>query len=419
MLYVYGSRDDEKAKTYCSYDYWVMRTTDLVTWEYFPRVFSSKGQADMVSYNNKSLYAPDIMFKDGVYYLYYCQPAKYKAEGVATSHSPVGPFGKGAPIDVGKYRQIDPTVFVDDDGQAYYSWGQFNAKIAKLKPNMMEIDKKTIIPDVLTRQDHFFHEGNFMAKRNGVYYMVYACDKRQHRGTRTPTCLGYATSDKPMGPYKFRGIIIDNIGSDPDVWNNHGSIVEFKGRWYVFYHRATENDRSRRKACAEPITFLDDGSIPEVEMTSQGASGKPLSAFDIIGAEQACRMGGNIRIVPESFNPNNLVDPDNNDMLAEINNGDHAEYKYLDFGKGAKGVEVRVAPAAEPCTIHFVLDGLDGPEIGSVNVPGDGSSKEWRNMRGKITAGGVHALYLKFSTAGNVHEEQSLLAVDNFIFLQE
>lgn len=416
MLYVYGSRDDENISDYCSHDYWVMRSADLVNWEYFPNVFSSKGPNDMVSYNDDMLYAPDIMFKDGVYYLYYCQPARFNAEGVAKSKSPVGPFIRGKPVNVGEYSQIDPTVFIDDDGQGYYSWGQFNAKIAKLKPNMMGIDQKTIIPDVLTRQEHFFHEGNFMTKRNGVYYMVYACEKREHRGKPTPTCLCYATSDKPMGPYKFGGVIIDNIGSDPDVWNNHGSIVEFKGQWYVFYHRATENSRARRKACIEPITFLEDGSIPEVEMTSQGATGKPLSAFKTIEAELACRMGGNIRIAPETFNPINLVDPANNDMLAEIKNGDYAEYKYVDFSKGIKEVEIRVAPAKHPYTIRFVLDGIEGFEIGSVDVPGGGSEKEWETIRGKVIAEGVHALYLLFSTTHDTNEEQLLLAVDKFIF---
>ena len=67
-------------------------------------------------------------------------------------------------------NEIDPCVFIDDDGQGYYIWGQFSAKIAKLKPNMMEIDSTTIKDNIVTEKEHYFHEGGYMVKRNGIYY---------------------------------------------------------------------------------------------------------------------------------------------------------------------------------------------------------------------------------------------------------
>lgn len=104
-------------------------------------------------------------------------------------------------------------------------------------------------------------------------YLVYADLSRADM----PTCIGYATSKAPFGPYTYGGVIVDNDHCNPNNWNNHGSIAKFNGQWYVFYHRSTHGCNKMRKACVEPITFNPDGSIPEVEMTSQGAGG-PLEA---------------------------------------------------------------------------------------------------------------------------------------------
>ena len=389
-LYVYGSRD-ESLKYYCSYDHWVLSTSDLVHWEYTPDAFASKGSHDQVPFNDQLLFAPDVMYREGTWYMYFCQPGNI--EGVATSKSPTGPFINGKRIYLKKLDQIDPAVFIDDDGQAYYTWGQFQAKIAKLKPNMMEIDTTSIVENVITEKEHFFHEGNYMVKRNGIYYMVYA-----HMGRKgMPTCIGYATGNSPTGPYKYGGVIIDNDGCDPQNWNNHGSIVEFRGQWYVFYHRTTNGCVNSRKACIEPIFFNDDGSINEVEMTSQGA-GKPLDASSQIEAERACLLFGNVRI--ESFSLDNLnpLNPSNNDQLGQIENRDRVTYKYINFGEGATSVSVRVAPGAKPGKIQFKLDNSWGAPYGTLEIPGGGDGKTWTTLTCKIKEmKGIRALYLAFT----------------------
>lgn len=403
-LYVYGSRDDNP-NTYCSRDYWVLSTSDLINWEYHPNAFNS----DKVLYNTtKPLYAPNAIYKDGIYYLYYCQPGKGNNEGVATSTSPTGPFENAQVMNIpDRFNQIDPGVFIDDDGQAYYTWGQFSAKIAKMLPNMTEIDTTTIVNGILTGKEHNFHEGNSIVKRNGIYYMVYA-----HNGLNGhPTRIGYATSTSPMGPYKYRGIIIDNIGCNPGNHNNHGSIVEFKGQWYVFYHRSTHGSKMMRKACIEPISFLADGSIPQVQMTSQGAGG-PLNAFKEIGAERACLLSGNVRIETFSFDKNNLVNPTNNDQLGQIKNGDTAAFKSIDFGKGVNSFSVRVASASNGGKIELRIGSKDGQVVGSCNIQSTGGWDKWETQTFKINkVSGVHELYLSFSGEGDF-----LFNIDNFKF---
>ena len=222
-LYVYGSRD-ENPKYYCSWRHDVLSSTDLKTWTITPNAFASKGPGDAVSYSDAKLYAPDCQYLNGIYYLYYCMASGKNVEGVATSKSPIGPFLNGKDIELKGVNQIDPCVFLDDNGQAYYIWGQFTAKMARLKPGMTEIDTASIRDNVVTEKEHFFHEGGYMIKRKGIYYFIYADMSRSGR----PTCIGYSTSKSPMGPFKYGGVIIDNDRCDPGNWNNHASVLHFR-----------------------------------------------------------------------------------------------------------------------------------------------------------------------------------------------
>jgi len=380
-LYVYGSLD-ESTEYYCSYKYHVLVTSDLIHWDIKENVFASKGDNDQIIYSDKELYAPDCQYKNGLYYLYYCQPGKMNSEGVATSKYPIGPFSSGIPIAIGGIEEIDPAVFIDDDGQAYYIWGQFEAKIAKMKPNMIEIDTLSIVENLVTEKEHFFHEGAYMIKREGIYYLIYSDISRSNQ----PSCIGYSTSDSPLGPFKYRGVIIDNDNSDPSNWNNHGSIVKFKNQWFVFYHRSTHNSRMMRKACVEPITFNQDGSITEVEMTSQGA-GPPLDAFEKIEIERACLLKGNVRI--------ELSEP-GNEIISCIQNGDNAAYKYIDFKSGADQLKLRVKSLKNGGKVSIRLDQPWGKEIGVINVSG-AEFCDWEVVTIPIKkVEGTHAIWLVF-----------------------
>ena len=403
-LYVYGSliqKNGNDPNKFGGVGYqWALSSSDLIHWEITRDIIASVGPDDQIHYNDAPFWAPDCMYKDGMYYLYYCQPYPEMPEGVATSKSPVGPFTNAKPIYLKGYNQIDPAVFIDDDGQAYYLWGQFSAKIAKLKPNMTEIDTTTINPVVLNEKQHFFHEGVCMIKRKGVYYLVYTDISRKGRAT----CIGYATSKSPMGPYQYGGVIVDNDGCDPNTWNNHGSVVEFNNQWYVFYHRATNGSVSMRKTCIEPISFDEDGSIPEVEMTSQGA-GKPLNAFSKIEAEQTCLMFGNVRIESREKE---------NDQLAKITDNDNAAYKYIDFGKGAESIRIRVAPGKNQGKITFKPDNLWEPPIGAIEIPGGGDGKTWTTLSCDLKrTEGIHLFIMVFNTTD--HEADSF-GIDWFTF---
>lgn len=316
--------------------------------------------------------------------------------GIAYSSKPEGPFIHGKNINTYGINEIDPAVFVDDDGKTYFVWGQFNAKIAELKPSMTEIDSSTIHINVLTEKEHYFHEGAFLTKKDSVYYLVYAHMGRAGR----PTSIGYATSNSPFGPYKYRGVIIDNDYCDPEVWNNHGSIAEFNDKWYVFYHRSTHASNTMRKVCVEPITFLKDGTIPEVVMTSQGTR-SPFKSGEKIEAEWTCLMYGDSYI-----NYSN----DNEEVLIE-SSGDQFAYKYIDFDSGISEIVFRVGLGNSPVKIDIIKDNPWGASIGSIEIPAKSKENEWRNFKAYIdNINGVHALWFRFSGGGD-----NLCTLDYFI----
>jgi len=301
-------------------------------------------------------------------------------------------------MDVGEYQQIDPSLFIDEDGQAYYIWGQFSLKMAKMEPGMRKLDLSTFRDSIITESEHHFHEGAFMAKRNGIYYLIFADLSRSDM----PTCIGYATSASPFGPFKYGGVIIDNDQCNPGNWNNHGSIAEFNNQWYVFYHRSTHGSTMMRKACVESISFLPDGSIPEVEMTSQGACG-PLPAKSKTGAERACLLQGNLMIQEAEKN---------DEVLTRIKSGDKAVFKYIDFGEGVKTITLRVASGPKGGKIVLSVDKPWHTQIAEIEIKGNKGRKTWNTLTFDIkNTSGVHELWFQFWGEGS-----DLMSLDWFEF---
>ncbi len=367
-LYIYGSYDNSK-EHFCSEQYYVVSTSDLQNWEVSNTSFNSsqtnwskkskpKSTIEDVKHFDELpihiknmipdyakdypieqikeaikehtqtnvpdkvlLYAPDAIEKNGTYYLYFCMSDE--SEGVAVSSSPNGPFCYPQKLNV---EGIDPAVFIDDDGQAYYYWGQLEANGAKLSDDMLSIDEDSIKYKIIDETNHGFHEGFSMRKIGYTYYAVFADSTRGR-----PTALGYATSDNPMGPFTYKGIIIDNQNCDPKSWNNHGSIEQFNGQWYVFYHRSFGNSDKNRRLCAEPITIDSDGTIDEVVMTSQGI-GNSFLVGEEIPAYKICEVTGGAYIQEEINNPK-LVIPKNEVASAVI--------RYLQVDKQVSEIAVK------------------------------------------------------------------------------
>ena len=373
-LYVYGSFDDRE-DVYCSEKYHVVSTTDMEHWiiheeslngnqiPWFnnpvapkypgidwshPTPFIQKmiqrdleNGVDMKAKFEEEekrekpalLFAPDCLERNGKYYLYFCMPDD--SEGVAMSDRPEGPFTNPIQLPCGG---IDPAIFIDDDGQAYYYWGQLFSHGVKLNEDMISFNRDEIVDDLVTEEEHFFHEGSSMRKIGDTYYYVYADVERGK-----PTSLGYSTSKSPMGPFTYRGIIIDNDGCDPASWNNHGSIECVNGQWYVFYHRCSRGVQQHRRLCIEKIEILEDGTIPEVKMTSQGI-GEPFAPREVIKGYQACEMSGSVYI---GVNEDAGSAEEYPEVLMNISVGDEVMFRYVKSEQEWKAIEILYSGAGK------------------------------------------------------------------------
>lgn len=412
-LYVYGSFDDRE-DVYCSEKYHVVSTADMENWTIheeslhgkmipwfndpdapkYPGIDWSKPTPfirkmleeaaangdDMKEAFEKEdesekpalLFAPDCIYRNGKYYLYFCMPDD--SEGVAVSDKPEGPFTDPVQLPCGG---IDPAIFIDDDGQAYYYWGQLFSHGVKLNEDMMSFDRDEIVDDLVTEEEHFFHEGSSMRKIGDTYYYVYA---NMERGK--PTSLGYSTSKSPLGPFEYQGIIIDNAACDPASWNNHGSIECVNGQWYVFYHRCSRGVQQHRRLCIEPIEIDADGKIAEVPMTSQGA-GKPFAPGEKIMGYQACGVKGNVYIGLDTVHGYE-------EKLMNIATGDEAVFRYVESGQDWSKVEITCAGKG------VVSVCMNGEEVGTLQITGD-KENELQIVSGNIQVlAGNYELKLEF-----------------------
>ncbi len=418
-LYLYGSFDDQE-NDWCSEKYHVVSTADMENWTIHEMALNGK---DIPWLNNPDapkypgldwsrptpfmrkmleddgelraetekggqewkpplLYAPDCIERDGKYYLYFCMADE--SEGVAVSDRPEGPFTAPLQLPCG---EIDPAAFLDEDGQAYYYWGQFASYGVKLNPDMVSFDPKGIVDHLITEEEHFFHEGSSMRKIGETYYYIYA---DMERGK--PTSLGYATGKSPLGPFTYRGIIIDNDGCDPASWNNHGSIECVDGQWYVFYHRCSRGTRIHRRLCIEKIEVNPDGTINEVKMTSQGI-GEPFGPGETIYGYQACGMKGTVFIGP---------DKRYGEKLMNISPGDEAVFRYVKSAEDWSGIELTCAGSGK------VQVFMKERACGTLEIFGEAGRAD-KVFSAIQASAGEYELVLKFEEAEKLTRNQSKL----------
>ncbi len=267
-LYVYASHDVSPSRGCDLMDkYHVFSTKDMKHWTDHGEILNSS----QVPWGRKEggfMWAPDCAFKNGTYYYYFPHPSetnwgKSWKIGVATSKNPASDFKVQGYIE-GLKSMIDPCVFVDDDGQAYlYYGGGARCEGGKLKDNMMEVDGQ--MQPMLGLED--FHEATWVHKRNGIYYLSYSDNhdaNRDKEGVKGDNRMRYATSNNPLGPWKYQGIYMDPT----DSYTNHGSIVQFKKKWYAFYHNsALSNQDWQRSICFDRLYYNQDGTIKKVVTT--------------------------------------------------------------------------------------------------------------------------------------------------------
>ena len=406
-LFVYTSHDaspeeipdlnEKNSAGFFMYDWLLWSTTDMVNWTCHGAVASLKDFAWRSRDNGG--WAIQTVERNGKYYLY--APLHGHGIGVLVADSPYGPFKDplGEPLVWQKehWNDIDPTVFIDDDGQAYMYWGNPHTYWVKLNDDMISVKGE------ITQLPHIEHyqEGPWLYKRNNKYYLAYA-------STCCPEALGYAMSDSPEGPWSPKGYIMRPTPRDR---GNHPGICDYKGHSYVFgqnydlMHLDLWEHHERRSVSATEITYNADGTIQEVPYWLDQ---KPLQQLEWLNpyrrveAEtmawgyglKTAKMGientGVVNDMPMSTGRVNMY-------VYDINDDEYIRMRGVDFGQGAKSFSLQAA-ATGSCTVTLRIDAPDGAAIATIKVGKTGSLEKYRDFTAKTSgAAGVHDLYICFS----------------------
>jgi beta-xylosidase len=268
-VYVYPSHDipckaGQGYIGFCMEDYHVFSSDNLTQWKDHGVILDQKS-VPWVNASTYSMWAPDCIFKNGKYYLFFPaiskEAVKKRRIGVAVSTKPDGPFIPESNFIDG-VEGIDPNLFIDKDGQAYLYWGGGeNLQMAKLKDNMLGLAS---VPRTVMNLPSKFKEGSYLFERKGKYYFTFP------HVTNKTEYLAYAMGDNPMGPFAYTGIIMDESASG--CWTNHHSILEFKKQWYLFYHDSdlSPDFDKNRSIRMDSLSFNDDGTIKKVIPTLRG-----------------------------------------------------------------------------------------------------------------------------------------------------
>jgi beta-xylosidase len=271
-VYLYVGHDEAapEATNYKMNDWRVYSSCDMKNWT----DHGSPLNVATFPWGSHDAWAADIVKRNGKYYFYSTVSHKTirgKAIGVAVSDSPTGPFvdPRGSAIitnDMTKetligWDDIDPAVFVDDDGQAYLYWGNTVMKYARLKPNMIELDGP-----IHTVGLEGFTEASYLHKHNGTYYLSYS--------RHFPEETVYMTGPTATGPWTAGGVIMQK---NEGVKTIHHAIVDFNGKSYIFYHNSKlpTGGEYRRSVAVEELRYAPDGKIVPVPQTAEGPAANP------------------------------------------------------------------------------------------------------------------------------------------------
>ncbi|MBE5928528.1 MAG: carbohydrate-binding protein [Lachnospiraceae bacterium] len=432
-LYLFSSHDEDVTVNgfFSMNDWKCYSTTDMVNW-------TDHGTA--LSYHtfswakDNSSWAPQVVERDGKFYAYVPINNKNNTNciGVAVADSPEGPYEDpiGKPLLGPTYSFIDPTAFVDEDGQAYIYWGNPNLHCALLNDDMISIDtsingdgfvngiKKwnmetshyselnnvnnnnnniasgnyknsvsaalkdmhaqfgvgTRVDNNKVRRPTMYEEGPWFYGRTNDkgekwYYMIYAANG-------IPERIDYSMSQSPTGPWQYKGMIMDdNVnGQGTGSFTNHPGIVDYKGHSYLFYHtgKLVDGGGFKRSVAIEEITYNEDGTINAVPFTDAGVDPiEALNPYDKVEAE-TIELSNSLNASPNDRMGKYGVEKEKKDgasgniNLYSIENNDYIKLRNVDFGE--KG-----AIAFTACTSSSAAKDT---EVGTIDIYFDSLDSE-------------------------------------------
>ncbi len=392
-MYLYTSHDEDESTWFTMNDWRLYTTEDMVNWTDHGAVLAYSD----FSWAKMNAWAPQCIERHGKFFMYVPLTMKnnQNAIGVAVADNPYGPFidPLGKPLVQSGHGDIDPSVFIDDDGQAYLYWGNPNCYYVKLNEDMIsyegDIERIPMVPESFGKREGnpdrptLYEEGPWLYKRNDMYYLLFA-------GGPIPEHIGYSTSNSPTGPWEYQGVLMPTEGSS---FTNHPAIVDYKGNTYFFYHNGAlpGGGGFTRSVCVEEVSFNNDGTIQSLKMT-EGIE-KGLTTINPYIKNEAETMAWSEHVKAMKNEQVGVF------VTAKVN-GAYTKIKGVDFRQnGPSKFSARVGTTHNgDVSMEIRLDNPEGELIGSLNIPLTGGDDRWALVSTDelATVSGVHDICFVF-----------------------
>jgi hypothetical protein len=389
-IYLYTGHDEDGSTWFTMREWRVYSSSDMVNWT----DHGSPMSLATFSWADANAWAGQTIYRNGRFYWYV--PMRNRATGgmaigVGVSTSPTGPFTDALGRPLVENNEIDPTVFIDDDGQAYLYWGNPNLSYVRLNSDMISYSGGVNRIALTTAgfgtrtgnasRPTLYEEGPWVFKRNGMYYNVFAAECCSE-------FIGYSTAPGPTGPWTYRGTIMPRQGAS---FTNHAGIVDYNGGSYFFYHNGAlpGGGGFTRSVAVERFTYNANGTIPTINMTTTGAP--QIGTLNPYVRQEAETIAWESGVETERASEGGM-------NVGWIENGDYIKVKGAAFGAGATSFNARVASATSGGRIELRLGGVNGTLVGTCNVAGTGGWQTWATVTCSVSgATGTQDLYLRFA----------------------
>jgi len=399
-VYMYTGDDIPGFDFYYMTKWRILSTTDMVNWT----DHGSPILLESFKWARDRAWAAQCIERNGKFYWYICAQSNKNdmAIGVAVSDSPTGPFKDaiGKPLIInGSWSNIDPTVSIDDDGQAYLYWGNGSLYYVKLNKDMISYSGEIVTVPLTVASvggirsnrskenpnKDMYVEGPWFYKRNSMYYLMYA---GMGKGGES---LSYSTSKGPTGPWNYQGKIMEN--QKINSFTNHGGIIDYKGNSYLFYHTGLlpGGGSYGRAASVEQFTYNPDGSIPAVSISKEG----PQPVGDVNPYK---------RVEAETMAWSQKCSISQNEKIGVYVSGTrlkgYIKVREVNFGnQSPKSFSASLAAGIDGGILEVRLDSVSGSIISSIKLSNTGGWEKFKNFTSELSqeVTGKHEVYFCFN----------------------
>ncbi len=411
VLYVFTGHDEDRADFFWMQEWRVYCTRDMVNWT----DLGSPLALESFSWADDRAWAAQVIERNGKFYWYVCAHSKISggmAIGVAVANRPEGPYrdALGRPLyENGSWDHIDPTVWIDDQGQAWLAWGNPRVYVLQLQEDMIHAKGDVQLLDMTEEgfgsplanqrekdkkyKDSYVEGPWLIQKTPGLWFLLYAAGG-------VPEHISYSSAASPLGPWHYEGEIMPLGGTDS--FTNHCGVADFKGHSYFFYHTGhlPGGGGFGRSTAVEEFKYTDDGRFPTIMPTREGV--QPIATFNPYRRVPAATMAYSYGLKTKQYSlpaahgrgPREL-----SVYVTETHDGDWLRLDNVDFGvNGAREITVSAASGLRGGRIELHVDSLHGLQLGTIEIDGTDGWERFSTFSAFLPriAPGVHDLYLVF-----------------------